>query len=121
LESVLNQVYNLSTEVILCGDFNVNYLDANYRKHLLDYLLVSFGVYSTVKFPTRIFNNSVSLIDNIFINTHKHKFFVFPLINGLSDHDGQIITLSNIFITAPKHETIMSRKIDDNSINLNFY
>jgi exonuclease III len=32
LESVLNQIYNSSTEVIWCGDFNVNYLDDNYRK-----------------------------------------------------------------------------------------
>jgi hypothetical protein len=68
---------------------NTNYLDDNYRKHLLDSLLASVGLYSTVKFPTRISNTSISLIDNIYIKIYKHEFFVIPLINGLSDHDGQ--------------------------------
>jgi exonuclease III len=121
LESVLNQIYNSSTGVILCGDFNIDYLDDNYRKHLLDSLLASFGLYSTLKFPTRISNTTVSLIDNIYINIYKHDFFVVPPINGLLDHDGQIISLSNIFITAPKYGTAIRRKIADNSVNLNFY
>ena len=46
-----------------------------------------------MKFPTRISNDSCTLIDNIYINTHRHDFSVHPLINGLSDHDGQITTL----------------------------
>ena len=40
-----------------------------------------------------------------------------PLINGLSDHDAQIITLSNIFIPIPRHVFSYTRKIDSNSIN----
>jgi len=58
---------------------------------------------STAKFPTRISNNSCTLIDNIYINTYRHEFSVHPLINGLSDHDAQIITLSNISIYVPRH------------------
>ena len=92
-----------STELILCDDFNVNYLNDNSRKHLLDSLLASFSVFSTVKFPTRIFNNSCTLIDNIYINTYRHDFSAHPVINGLSNHDAQIITLSNIFISIPRH------------------
>jgi len=42
---------------------------------------------------------------------------VHPLINGLSDHDGQIITLSNIFISIPRHVFSYTRKIDSNSIS----
>jgi hypothetical protein len=38
-------------------------------------------------------------IDNIFINTlNKNSFSVYPCINGLSDHDAQIIVLHNIAI-----------------------
>jgi hypothetical protein len=55
-----------------------------------------------VKFPTRIFNNSCTLIDNIDNNIYRHDFRVHPLINGPSDHDVQIITLSNIFISDPR-------------------
>jgi hypothetical protein len=36
------------------GDFNVNYLNDNSRKHISDALLASFGLFSTVKFPNRI-------------------------------------------------------------------
>jgi endonuclease/exonuclease/phosphatase family metal-dependent hydrolase len=92
-ESILDNTYKTSTNLILFGDLNINYLNDNSRKHLLDSLLASFSLFSTVKFPTRNFNNSCTLIDNIYTNTHRHDFSVHPLINGLSDHDAQIITL----------------------------
>ena len=103
--------------MILCGDLNINYLNDTSKKHLLDSLLASFSLYSTVKFPTRITNTSCTLIDNIYINTHKHAFTVLPLVNGLSDHDAQILTLSKFLIpmSRPVHST--TRKIDSTSIN----
>jgi len=70
-----------------------------------------------VKFPTRTFNNSCTLIDNIYINTYRHDFFVHPLINGLSDHDVQSITLWNIFISILRHIFSCTRKTDNNSIS----
>jgi hypothetical protein len=42
---------------------------------------------------------------------------VHPLINGLSDHDVQIITLTNIFISVPRHVFSFTRKTDNNSIS----
>ena len=100
------------SELILCGDFNINYLDANSRKLLLDSLLASFSLFGTVKFPTRIFNNSCTLINNIYIHTNRYNFSVHPLINGLSDHDAQVINLSNILSTVPKHLFSFTRRID---------
>ena len=117
MESILNIMYKTPTELILCGDFNVNYLNDNSRKHLLDALLASFSLFSIAKFPTEIFNNSCTLIVNIYVNTHRHDFSVHPLINGLSDHDAQIITSSNIFIYIPRHVFSDTRKIDSNSIS----
>jgi len=81
LESILNKMCETSTELILCGDSNVNYLNDNSRKHLLDSLLASFSLFSTVKFPTRIFSYSCTLIDNIYINIYRHDFSAHPLIN----------------------------------------
>ena len=40
-----------------------------------------------------------------------------PLITGLSDHDAQIITLSNIFISIPRHVFSYTRKVNSNSIS----
>ena len=82
LESILNKICKTSSNIILCGDFNINYLDDNSRKFTLDSLLASFGLFSTVKFPTRISHQSCTLIDIIFINIYNHDFSVYPIING---------------------------------------
>jgi hypothetical protein len=42
---------------------------------------------------------------------------VHPLINGLSDHDAQTITFSNIFISAPRHAFSFTRKINNHLIS----
>ena len=98
LEKNLSLIYSNNTEIIICGDININYLTDSTHKQLLDSLLASYGLCSTVQFPTRIQNNSHSAIDNIFINTLKvNDFSLFPIINGLSDHDAQEIIIRNIF------------------------
>ena len=117
LESILNKIYKSSSELILFGDFNINYLNNSSRKDLLNSLLASFNLFSTFKFPTRISNNSTTLIDNIFNSIYRHEFPVHPLINGLSDHDAQILTLTKIFISAPRQVPLFTRKINNHSIS----
>jgi exonuclease III len=116
LEFILNKIYSVSTNLILCGDFNTNHLDVNSRKYLLESLLASFSLFSSVKIPTRIFNNSSTLTDNIYIDINRLNFSVHPLVNGLSDHDVQVINLSNIFWSVPKHLFSFTRRIDNNSV-----
>jgi len=53
----------------------------------------------------------------MYVNTYKHDSTVHPLINGLSGNDVQIITLSNVFISVPRHVFFFTRKIDSNSIS----
>jgi hypothetical protein len=56
-----------SSNIILCGDINVNYLDEGCsKKQKLDSLLASHNLYSVVNFPTRITNSSATTIDNFF-------------------------------------------------------
>jgi hypothetical protein len=51
----------------------------------------------TVNFPTRIQNYSSTAIDNIFIdNSRKDHISIEPVINGLSDHDAQLLFIKNI-------------------------
>ena len=69
LEKILRLIYCNNVEIIICGDININYLTDSTHKQLQDSLLASYGLCSTVKFPTKIQNNSHSAIDNIFINT----------------------------------------------------
>jgi exonuclease III len=54
LESVLNQTFSNSINVIIYGDININYLENTNKKLHLNSLLASYNLYSVVDFPTRI-------------------------------------------------------------------
>ena len=49
----------------------------------------------TVNFPTRITTTSCSAIDNIFVD-ERRKYTIKQCINGLSDHDAQLLTLNDL-------------------------
>lgn len=48
LEPILNSIYSNSIDLIISEDLNINYLNDNYTKQLLDSLLASHYLYSTV-------------------------------------------------------------------------
>ena len=58
LEAALNQIYSNTPNIILCGDFNINYLNDNQNKQALNSLLRSYNLCSLIDFPKRIHNNS---------------------------------------------------------------
>jgi len=69
LEIVLQKLYNSTLHIIICGDINVDYRVESERKKQLDNLLHSFNLTSIITFPTRVQNNSITTIDNIYIST----------------------------------------------------
>jgi len=97
----------------------VSYLDENCNKRRqLDNLLATYNLISTVRFPTRSLNGTASAIDNIFVDiSHRGKYTIDPFINGLSDHDGQIIKLENIYMQKQLHETRTIRNFNKDSIH----
>jgi hypothetical protein len=65
------------------------------RKHQLDSLLLTYNITSIISFPTRLQKTSASAIDNMFLDTTRFdKYTVIPVINGLSDHDAQLLKIS---------------------------
>jgi hypothetical protein len=117
LETILNIIYENSIEIIICGDININDHKDSTHKQLLDSLLASYCLYSTVQFPTIIHNNSFSAIDNIFINSIKFdNFSIHPSVNGMSDHDAQIIVIHNLPVQNCNNHFYFSWKIDKCSI-----
>jgi hypothetical protein len=118
LEVALNQVYNNTFDIILCGDFNINYLSENQNKQALNSLLTIYSLYSVIDFHMRIHNNSNTMIDNIFINKFKNEnYSVHYLINGLSDHDAQVLSLSDIIVPDDRNKLYSNRKISTHSLN----
>ena len=82
--------------------------------------MAAYVLYSTIQFPTRITNSSAPTIDNIFINTVKFNYFiVHPLINGIYDHDTEIIVLHDIIIQNESNYFYFTRKFNI-SLALNF-
>jgi hypothetical protein len=56
-----------------------------------------------VNFATRTQNESSTAIDNIFVDKSRlWSSSASPLINGLSDHDAQLLTINNIYTTTNK-------------------
>jgi hypothetical protein len=126
LESIQKLIWCNSIDIIVCGDININYLYDNYWNQLLESLMASYCLYSTVQFPTGILNNSYSAIDKIFICKVKNDdYTVYPLVNGLSNHDALIIIIYNITMQNCMNYFCISRNIDkfsvwDFKINLSY-
>jgi hypothetical protein len=92
LDLILQKLYNNKYNIIICGDVNVNYLINNNQRSQLDAVLHSYNLVGIVKFPTRFGLNSQTAIDNVFIDTSTSgKYDLYALINGLSDHDAQLL------------------------------
>jgi len=119
IDTVLSQYRKPGSEIILCGDINIDYLNEKCHKYQqLDTLLTSYNLTSTVRFPIRSVNGTSSATDNIFIDkTHVGNYTLHPLINGLSDYDGQILQLTNLNIPTQSNETKIIRNFSKHNIH----
>jgi len=110
-------MYNNKYNIVICGAVNVNYLIDNNRWNQLDAVLRSHNLVGIAEFPTRFGLNSQTAIDNVFIDTSTiEKCDLYPLINGLSDHDAQLL-ISNMGQKKEKEcYTYTKRKINKHTI-----
>lgn len=75
--------------VILAGDFNINLLNSHLHHHINEYYesILASGYFPALTLPTRLTNNSGTLIDNLFLKTAKKtSFFAGSILNNISDH-----------------------------------
>jgi hypothetical protein len=105
-------------EFILCRDISVNYLRENKNKSKLNMIMNTYNLEQVVDFPTRIFKDKVSQLNNIFLDRTKlHCISVYPIQNGLSDHDAQFLILDRTPISSQtalhKHKI---RQINDETL-----
>jgi hypothetical protein len=88
----------------------------NNSKTQLESLLTSYSLYNPVNFPTRIDKKSATAID-IFINKCKTtNYTIFPIVNGLSDHDAQLLLLNNFTARVMNGQHYFKRQINGMSI-----
>ena len=90
LTQILNCLNKTKSNIIVSGDFNIDALKLNERIVFKEYLtnMLSYGFLPTITLPTRISENSATLIDNIFINFHNSQinYISGTLILDISDH-----------------------------------
>ena len=116
-QSALTQLHSNTKNLIIYGDINVNYLQDSRNKSLLNSLLVSFNLHIAVSFPTKISSKSSTIIDNIFIDESKNPdYSIIPVLNGLSDHDAQIILLRNTDLPIQQRQNISKRTFNNTTI-----
>jgi len=66
----------------------------------------------------RIQNTSVTAIDNIFIDVSQFEgYMIIPVINGMSDHDAQLLTINTDYNYVPTHRSKSVRKINKYTVS----
>ena len=84
-ENYLDKVLECEKEMYLMGDFNRDLMQGNIKQSWLEYM-ESFGLHQIVNMPTRVTDQSATLIDHIYSNTYANVLTsVVPKL-GLSDH-----------------------------------
>ena len=77
---------------VLLGDFNINLLDQESRAVSTSVdTLSSNRFFPTISLPTRVANNSTSLIDNILTNIKKYTIQSGNIVSGNNDHLPQFV------------------------------
>ena len=80
------------------GDLNINLLKHNSKRTIQNFYDIMCSNYFLpyILQPTRIANNSKTLIDNIFLNTTEYKSYSGNLTSSISDHLIQFVFLTNL-------------------------
>ena len=87
----LEKLISSNKSVYIMGDFNINLLHVETSRYAYDFLLSlqSFSFIPTIDKPTRVCNNSATLIDNILTNKVDVKIISGNIISDISDHYSQ--------------------------------
>ena len=74
------------------GDFNIDLLKSETCNFSLNFLLTlqSYSFVPTIDKPTRVYNNTATLIDNIFVNRVEGKLSRGNIVSNISDHYSQL-------------------------------
>lgn len=94
LDEVLDRLNsNKLYEIIITGDFNVDFIKPSSDKDSLVDLLESYGLNPVFSEPSRVTRRSQTCIDNIFLNTESFSYSTETLNVHLSDHRVQELKL----------------------------
>lgn len=101
----LERYESSNSEVIISGDFNINLLKVNDKPVISDYfdMLTSHSFYPKITLPTRLSNNSGTLIDNFLCKLTDTTLDTTSgiVMSKLSDHQPYFTILNNVTCKDP--------------------
>jgi exonuclease III len=116
LETMIQKLLSKNKILILCGDWNVDMLHESSNQSELLGLLQRHNLVNTIQSPTKITNNSITLLDLMVINKIWYKSPASVHELGLSYHLAQILSVTS---SKPIHTPIKSWRRNFNKNNIN--
>ena len=123
LKPIIQELSSSNTEVLICGDYNINLLKLTVEAHFSDFfeMMLGHSYYPKITLPTRLNNSSgATLIDDIFskLSPYTVNTCAGIILDQLSDH----YPLDNLSIkktTPPKRvkQTINNSEAMKNMLN----
>lgn len=114
LSNFLETNLKSNEKVVICGDFNVDFLKNSYEKWDLSDTLNSYGFTCHNNNATRTIAGSSSSIDYICSTLMENDVVYNIEFNGLSDHSAQILTLKNFANISKNQKKFIYRRIFSN-------
>ena len=107
IENIISAMTNSNKEIIILGDFNLDLLKINESQHVNNFFetMVAHGYIPKITCPTRITQNSCTLIDNCYVKLSSNfsKTTAGILNYNISDHQPYFVTLD--YLVMPKHKS----------------
>ena len=95
-------------QAFIMGDFNLNSLNYDSHTPTFDFMNILFSnnFLPYITRPTRISNNSATIIDNMFTNLTNSKITSGNILTHISDHFPQFLILENANISHKKQKLL---------------
>ena len=106
--------------VLLAGDYNLDLLKCNSHGPTNDFLnsLLSYSYFPTITHPTRIADQSATLIDNIFVNGLTKMFNSAIIYSDISDHFPVAIHMALVLSKQKQPTHCKTRCYDSKSVQI---
>ena len=120
-EQLLSLLQSDNQNLIVCGDFNVNFLSDNSAKDDILYLTAMFNLVPSITEPTRVTRTTQTCIDQIFVDLNDSFHVSTSNVNlGLSDHNAIFLHLHiSCHPSVNRTRTVWRRS--HNPVNVNYF
>lgn len=99
LDMTLEKLTSFNKVVYLMDDFNIDLLKSEISDLSHNFLLSiqSYSFFPVIDKPTRVYNNSATLIDNIFVNRSDHRISGGNIVSDISDHYSHFCSSTGLY------------------------